>query len=107
MYFYPENSQLTYVRSPNCTWNTLYLGSGAILASILGVMDAYLPSPLDIHRPLFWHRFIEACKFGYAGRTEMGDWHSPEIREMMKEMIQNLTSQEWTEHIRSQIDDTR
>jgi len=82
-------------------------GSGAILASILGVMDAYLPSPLDIHRPLFWHRFIEACKFGYAGRTEMGDWHSPEIREMMKEMIQNLTSQEWTEHIRSQIDDTR
>ena len=68
-------------------------GSGAILTSILGVMDAYKISPLDLHRPLTWHRFIEACKFGYAGRTEMGDWHSPDIRDMMQEMIKNLTSQ--------------
>ena len=32
-------------------------GSGAILASILGVMDAYQPNPLDKHRPLTWHRY--------------------------------------------------
>ena len=98
-------------------------GSGAILASILGVMDAYQPTPRDKHRPLTWHRyednraladnfpssprFIEACKFGYAGRTEMGDWHSPDIREMMIEMIKNLTSQAWVDHIKSRIDDTR
>merc|ERR1719400_2022917 len=82
-------------------------GSGAILASILGVMDSYRPSPRDKHRPLTWHRFVEACKFGYAGRTEMGDWHSPDIREMMIEMIQNLTSQAWVDHIKSKIDDTR
>ena len=91
-------------------------GSGAILASILGVMDAYQPGPRDLHRPLMWHRyisahiytiytfysiftqylhtiyvdicrFVEAAKFGYAGRTEMGDWHSPEIRQMMEDMI--------------------
>ena len=82
-------------------------GSGAILASILGVMDSYRPTPRDKHRPLTWHRFVEACKFGYAGRTEMGDWHSPEIREMMIEMIRNLTSQAWVEHIRTKIDDSR
>ena len=33
------------------------------------------------------YRFVEAAKFGYAGRTEMGDWHSPEIRQMMEDMI--------------------
>ena len=82
-------------------------GSGAILASILGVMDSYQPSPLDIHRPLMWHRFIEACKFGYAGRTEMGDWHSPDIREIMIDMVKNLTSQDWVEQIKREIDDTR
>ena len=31
-------------------------GSGAILASILGVMDSYRPNPRDKHRPLTWHR---------------------------------------------------
>lgn len=82
-------------------------GSGAIMASILGVMDAYNPSPLDRHRPLAWHRFIEACKFGYATRTEMGDWNAPEIRTYVKEIVKNLTSQEWVEHVKSQIDDTK
>ena len=37
----------------------------------------------------------------------MGDWHSPEIRDMMIDMIKNLTSEAWVEHIRSQIDDTK
>ena len=37
-------------------------GSGAIMASILGVMDSYEPNPLDLHQPLFWHRFVEAAK---------------------------------------------
>lgn len=82
-------------------------GSGAILASIMGVMDAYLPTPLDRHRPLAWHRFIEACKFGYATRTEMGDWNAPEIRDYVKEIVKNLTSQAWVNHVKSQIDDTK
>ena len=37
----------------------------------------------------------------------MGDWHSPDIREMMIEMIRNLTSQAWVDHIKSKIDDSR
>jgi len=82
-------------------------GSGAIMTSILGVMDAYQPSPLDRHRPLAWHRFIEACKFGFAKRTEMGDWLYKPISEQVSEIIQNLTSQEWVEHIKSKIDDQR
>ena len=34
-------------------------GSGAILTSILGVMDAYQPTARDKHRPLTWHRYWE------------------------------------------------
>ena len=41
-------------------------GSGAIMASILGISAGYRPSPPDKNRPLVWHRFIEACKFAYA-----------------------------------------
>eukprot|EP00092_Neocalanus_flemingeri_P032577 GFUD01035433.1.p1 GENE.GFUD01035433.1~~GFUD01035433.1.p1 ORF type:complete len:688 (+),score=179.86 GFUD01035433.1:54-2066(+) len=82
-------------------------GSGAILASILGVMDAYSLTPLDRHRPLAWHRFVEACKFGFATRTEMGDWNDPDIREYVQEIVRNLTSQEWVDHVKSQIDDTK
>jgi len=82
-------------------------GSGAILASIMGVMDAYSPTPLDRHRPLAWHRFVEACKFGYAVRTEMGDWNAPEIRNYVKEIVRNLTSQDWTAHVKNQIDDSK
>ena len=37
----------------------------------------------------------------------MGDWHSPDIREMMIDMIKNLTSQAWVDHIKTKIDDTR
>ena len=37
----------------------------------------------------------------------MGDWHSPDIREMMIDMVKNLTSQAWVEQIKSEIDDTR
>jgi len=82
-------------------------GSGAILASILGVMDAYQPTALDRHRPLSWHRFIEACKFGFAKRTEMGDWRYGPIRDQVVDLVTNLTSQDWVEHIKTSIDDTR
>jgi len=82
-------------------------GSGAILASILGVMDAYQPSAMDRHRPLQWHRFIEACKFGFAKRTQMGDWRYEPIREQVVDLVRNLTSQDWVEHIKASIDDTQ
>lgn len=82
-------------------------GSGAILASILGVMDSYLPTPMDRHSPLAWHRFIEAVKFGFAKRTEMGDWSYGPIRDEVKQIVRNLTSQEYVQQIKAKIDDTK
>jgi len=82
-------------------------GSGAILSSILGVMDAYQPTPMDRHSVRAWHRFIEATKFGYAKRTEMGDWNFPPIRDHVAKIVKNLTSQDYVEEIKSKIDDSK
>ena len=57
------------------TSTALSCGTGTYLHNIYTISTQYL------------HRFVEAAKFGYAGRTEMGDWHSPEIRQMMEDMI--------------------
>jgi len=82
-------------------------GSGAILASIVGVMDAYKPTPMDRHNGRAWHRFIEACKFGFAKRTEMGDWHYPPIRDQVVSIVKELTSQKYVEETKNKIDDTQ
>merc|ERR1719410_2403706 len=54
-------------------------GSGVITNAIVGVMDLYNPDPMDKHNPLYWHRFVEATKFAFAKRTDMGDWSIPDI----------------------------
>merc|ERR1712020_127313 len=46
-------------------------------------------------------------KFGYAKRTEMGDWNFPPIREHVAKIVKNLTSQDYVEEIKSQIDDSK
>jgi len=80
-------------------------GSGVITNSILAVMDLYNPDPLDRHRPLYWHRLIEATKFAFGKRTEMGDWSYPPIREHVKEIVANLSSHKWNLHIKEKIND--
>jgi len=80
-------------------------GSGVITNSIVALMDLYEPVPMDKHRPLLWHRFVEACKFAFAKRTEMGDWTVPEIREQVKQVVANLSSHDWIVNIKSKIND--
>ena len=82
-------------------------GSGAIMASILGISGGYRPSPPDKNRPLAWHRFIEACKFAYAKRTLMGDWKDDQVEEQVLELVGNLTSSDWWEEIRGKISDEK
>jgi len=82
-------------------------GSGAIMASILGISGGYMPSPMDKNRPLTWHRFIEACKFAYAKRTLMGDWQDKEVRTQVRELVGNLTSSDWWDEIREKISDEK
>ena len=78
-------------------------GSGAIMASILGIAGSYNPSPPDKNRPLAWHRFIEACKFAYAKRTLMGDWNDSQVGTEVSELVANLTSSDWWDETRGKI----
>jgi len=82
-------------------------GSGAIMASILGISGSYHPSPPDKNRPLTWHRFVEAAKFAYAKRTLLGDWQSEVVGNQVREVVGNLTSSTWWEEIRRKISDKK
>jgi len=93
-----RNSGLTLISSPPP-------GSGVITNSIVAVMDLYEPDPMDRHNPLYWHRFVEASKFAFAKRTEMGDWTYPPIRDQVKDIVANLSSHEWNKQIREKIND--
>jgi len=93
-----KNSGYTLISSPPP-------GSGVITNSIVALMDLYEPVPMDKHRPLLWHRFVEACKFAFAKRTEMGDWTIPEIRQQVKDVVANLSSHDWVKTIKSKIND--
>jgi gamma-glutamyltranspeptidase/glutathione hydrolase/leukotriene-C4 hydrolase len=92
------------------TINTLYHGrrvvttsaptSGPSLLSVLNIIEPYLfnitgPTPLNIHR------FIEAVKYGFAFRTEIGD---PDFIHN-QDRIEEIISKEWAEKVRQNISD--
>jgi gamma-glutamyltranspeptidase/glutathione hydrolase/leukotriene-C4 hydrolase len=74
--------------------------SGPALLSVLNIIEPYFfnmtgPTPLTIHR------FIEAVKYGFAFRTEIGD---PDfIRN--EERIDEIISKEWADKVRKNITD--
>ena len=80
--------------------------SGSVMLAILGTAAQYGPAPPDLHRPATWHRFIEACKFGFAKRTLMGDWGAEAVAGGVRELVANLTSEQWWAATRDKISDT-
>jgi len=94
----PNSGGLSVISSPPPA-------SGAITASILGIVANYKPEPLDRRRPLSWHRFAEAAKYAYARRTYLGDWNNATIQKEVEELIRNLTSRHWLNETRNQISD--
>jgi len=78
---------------------------GAVTAAILAIAGRYNPTPPDRLRTKTWQRFVEACKFGFARRTLMGDWNYAPIRDSVQELVANLTSSSWLDSIVAQIDD--
>ncbi|KAJ8923066.1 hypothetical protein NQ315_001615 [Exocentrus adspersus] len=81
-------------------------GSGVLLGFILKILDGYnfnMSSLESINSTvLTYHRMIEAFKYAYAKRTELGDLNFVNI----STLLSNLTSTEYAESIRMEINDT-
>ncbi|ESO95462.1 hypothetical protein LOTGIDRAFT_188739 [Lottia gigantea] len=81
--------------------------SGAVYEYILNILDGYNFTADDLSTDektvLTHHRIIEAMKFAYAKRTNLGD----DAFVNVTELVSNMTSPEFGESIRQMIDDTR
>ncbi|XP_078694068.1 glutathione hydrolase 1 proenzyme-like [Branchiostoma floridae x Branchiostoma belcheri] len=79
--------------------------SGAVLSLILNILDGYRFSPSSVdgvnNQILTYHRVIEAFKFAYAKRSELGDPNFVDIRELTR----NMTSDDYAESLRRRITD--
>uniref|UniRef100_A0A0B7AUX9 Gamma-glutamyltransferase n=1 Tax=Arion vulgaris TaxID=1028688 RepID=A0A0B7AUX9_9EUPU len=80
-------------------------GSGAVLSFILNILDGYNFTDnnlaTDSSSTLTYHRMIEAFKFAYAKRTNLGDEDFVNVTEL----VQNLTSKAYADSIRKLITD--
>lgn len=74
-------------------------GSGPLVAFILNVLNDYLPREESITS---MQRVVEAFKFAYAKRTELGD---DRFVDSAIKVVQNLTDLKFAMEIRSKIED--
>uniref|UniRef100_A0A3P8WL54 Glutathione hydrolase n=1 Tax=Cynoglossus semilaevis TaxID=244447 RepID=A0A3P8WL54_CYNSE len=78
---------------------------GPVVAFILNILNGYNFSDKSVstteQKILTYHRIVEAFRFGYAKRSELGD---PRYMDMT-ELINNMTSDVYAEQIRSKIMD--
>ncbi|GLG96417.1 Uncharacterized protein GBIM_03405 [Gryllus bimaculatus] len=93
----PVTSQL----SDGHTLYTVQLpGSGPLLAFIINILDSWIPTA---SLAATWQRIVEAFKFAYGRRTELGDPDFVDIDQLIK----NLTSRDYAAGIRKSIFDDR
>ena len=55
-------------------------------------MDQFNHSVTDFSKPVTYQRFVEACKFGFAKRTLLGDWNDDDMRPAMESLVEELTA---------------
>ena len=68
-------------------------GSGAVLAFVLNILDNFNIQPGD-DTNLLYHRMVEAFKWAFAKRTELGDPVGDEqIREQVEAVVEMLVSE--------------
>ncbi|XP_059155209.1 glutathione hydrolase 1 proenzyme-like isoform X1 [Physella acuta] len=88
-----------------CVYSVPPPGSGPVLSYILSILSGYKFSPESISTDeesiLTHHRIIEAMKFAYGKRTELGDSNFVDV----KKDVENMTSLAYGEAIRQLIDD--
>lgn len=81
-------------------------GSGIIASIILRIMkkfDYYQAKASDLDFDLFYHRLVEAFKYGYAQRAGLED--KPDSPERMKKLMEKLESQAFIDYAFEHIDD--
>ncbi|XP_058126928.1 glutathione hydrolase 1 proenzyme-like [Anopheles ziemanni] len=89
--------------------DTMYVvpppASGVLLALIMNILKGYRFQPSDVtsvdNAVRTLHRIVEAFKYAYGKRTEIGDPRYIDVRELTA----NLTSDEYAETVRKRIDD--
>ena len=79
--------------------------SGPILSAILGIMSNFNLTSEDIKNPVTYQRFVEACKYGFAERTLLGDWNNPDARPALMNLTLKLTNPNWAKEIKKRISD--
>ncbi|KAF9584567.1 hypothetical protein BGW38_006002 [Lunasporangiospora selenospora] len=77
--------------------------SGPVLISILNILERYDLGRFKEDANVEVHRLVEAMKFGYAQRTELGD---PDFSDL-KEMINVMLDKDGAAKIRANISDER
>ncbi|KAF9585009.1 hypothetical protein BGW38_004305 [Lunasporangiospora selenospora] len=77
--------------------------SGPALISILNIIERYNMGGKGPRANVDTHRLVEAMKFGYAQRTELGD---PDFTNL-EETVRNMLSKDTAARIRANISDTR
>jgi gamma-glutamyltranspeptidase/glutathione hydrolase/leukotriene-C4 hydrolase len=79
--------------------------SGPVLSFILNILDGYGFQSSDIATDqssvLTYHRIVEAYKFAYGRRTDLGDDKFVNVTEI----VRNLTSREYADDVRQLITD--
>ncbi|XP_048241225.1 glutathione hydrolase 1 proenzyme-like [Haliotis rufescens] len=81
-------------------------GSGAVFEYMLNILDGYgfTPDSLSTNEKsvLTYHRIVEAMKFAYAKRTDLGDEDFVDVAEL----VRNMTSLDFGDYIRGSITDS-
>ncbi|XP_046801370.1 LOW QUALITY PROTEIN: glutathione hydrolase 1 proenzyme [Lucilia cuprina] len=82
------------------------ISSGTIVANVLSILEGFNFTKADLqdneHRATTIHRIVEALKFGYAKRWELGDMRFNDVREL----VSRLTNPETGIQLRKLINDT-
>ncbi|XP_078682131.1 glutathione hydrolase 1 proenzyme-like [Branchiostoma floridae x Branchiostoma belcheri] len=81
--------------------------SGAVLSLILHILEGYGLNATSVdgvdNQVLTYHRIIEAFKFAYAKRSELGDPKFVNVTEL----VRNMTSSDYADSLRMRINDSR
>ncbi|XP_077053899.1 glutathione hydrolase 1 proenzyme-like [Siphateles boraxobius] len=86
---------------------------GPVLALILNILKGYNISSSSVstieNKTLTFHRMIEAFRFSFFLKSELGDprYENKNINPLVTQIVQNMTSESFADHIRSQINDDK